>query len=194
MWNRIKCFEPHGKRKKKWFWRRKLTFSRDIFQVWENFLFFHTVDVEYLHSDRFFEFSKMLYLIHEITTVDEFHYKVQSVLKNSKIVTENPKIFTLCTMLKKLWKCEVKAWLCCNLIILPPLRFYVKSNFGNFRGSQFLFQQIWATFKSQIYQKFNGQSLWNCQKWLFWTVWMKQNLISRKIGVAVKLSNFDQQS
>ena len=40
----------------------------------------------------------MLYLIHEITTVDEFHYKVQSVLKNSKIVTENPKIFTLCTV------------------------------------------------------------------------------------------------
>ena len=147
MWNRIKCFEPHEKRKIMVF-RRKLTFSRDIFQVRENFLFFHTVDVEYLHSDRFFEFSKMLYLIHEITTIDEFHYKVQSVLKNSKIVTENPKIFTLCTMLKKLWKCEVKAWLCCNLMILLPLWFCVISNFdefkwsknvdfGNFRGSEF---------------------------------------------------------
>ena len=53
------------------------------------------------------------------------------------------------TMLKKLSKCEVKVW---NLIILPPLRFYVKSNFrkfklsknvifGNFRGSEF-FEQL----------------------------------------------------
>ena len=98
-------------KRKTWFWRRKLTFSRDIFQVRGNFLFFHTV--EYLHSDWFFEFSEMLYLIHEITTIDKFHNKVQSVLKkNSKIVTENPKISTLCTMLQKLSKCEVKAWLC----------------------------------------------------------------------------------
>ena len=54
------------------------------------------------------------------------------------------------TMLQKLSKCEVKAWLCWNLNILPPLRFYVKSNFGefkkaknvnfdNFKGSEFLF-------------------------------------------------------
>ena len=40
------------------------------------------------------------------------------------------------TMLQKLSKCEVKAWLCYNLIILPPLRFYVKSNFGEFKRSQ----------------------------------------------------------
>ena len=37
------------------------------------------------------------------------------------------------TMLQKLSKCEVKAWLCWNLIILPSLRFYVKSNFGVFK-------------------------------------------------------------
>ena len=54
------------------------------------------------------------------------------------------------TMLQKLSKCEVKARLCWNLIMLPPLRFCVKSNFGefkqsknvdfdNFRGSQFWF-------------------------------------------------------
>ena len=54
------------------------------------------------------------------------------------------------TMLQKLSKCEVKAWLSWNLIILLPLRFYVKSNFGefirhknvvfaNFKGSEFLF-------------------------------------------------------
>ena len=51
------------------------------------------------------------------------------------------------TRLQKLSKCEVRALLCSNLIILPPLQFYVKSNigkfklsknaiFGNFRGSQ----------------------------------------------------------
>ena len=38
-----------------------------------------------------------------------------------------------CTMLQKLSKCEVKAWLCWNWIILPPLRFYVKSNLGGFK-------------------------------------------------------------
>ena len=41
-----------------------------------------------------------------------------------------------CTMLQKLSKCEVNAWLCWNLIILPPLRFYVKSNFGKFKQSK----------------------------------------------------------
>ena len=40
------------------------------------------------------------------------------------------------TMLQKLSKCEVKAWLCWDLIILPPLRFYVKSNFGKFKRSK----------------------------------------------------------
>jgi len=67
-------------------------------------------------------------------------------------------------MLQKLSKCEVKAWLCWNLIILPPIRFYVKSNFGEFKlfknvfwvsnvkGSEFWFWYIWATFKSPIYQ------------------------------------------
>ena len=37
------------------------------------------------------------------------------------------------TMLQKILKCKVKAWFCWNLIILPSLRFYVKSNFGKFK-------------------------------------------------------------
>ena len=37
------------------------------------------------------------------------------------------------TMLQKISKCEVKAWLCWSLIILPALRFYVKSNLGEFK-------------------------------------------------------------
>ena len=66
------------------------------------------------------------------------------------------------TVLQKLSKCEFKAWLCWYLIILPPLRFCVKSNFGefkqsknvifgNFRGSQFWFLVNLSNFQSQIY-------------------------------------------
>ena len=40
------------------------------------------------------------------------------------------------TMLKKLSKCEVKSWLYWNLIILSPLCFYMKSNFGKFKRSK----------------------------------------------------------
>ena len=39
-------------------------------------------------------------------------------------------------MLQKLSKCEVKARLCWNSIILPPLQFYVKSNFCGFKRSK----------------------------------------------------------
>ena len=92
------------------------------------------------------------------------------------------------------------AWLCWNLIALPSLRFCVKSNFGkfnqsknvifgNFRGSQYW---LWATLKSLMYQKFKVQSLWNWQKWHFWTDWIHHNLISREIGVAITWSNFNK--
>ena len=40
------------------------------------------------------------------------------------------------TMLQKLSKCEVKAWLCWNMIISPSLCFYVKSHFGKFKRSE----------------------------------------------------------
>ena len=45
---------------------------------------------------------------------------------------KNHEISTLCTMLQKISKCEVKVWLCWNLMILPPLQFCVKLNFGKF--------------------------------------------------------------
>ena len=94
------------------------------------------------------------------------------------------------TMLQKLSKCEVKAWLCWNLIILLPPWFYVKSNFGefkqsknvifgNFRGSEFSFLVNLSTFQVPNLLKFKVQ-----------TVWIHQNWISRKIGVSVKWSNF----
>ena len=40
------------------------------------------------------------------------------------------------TMLQKISKCEVKAWPCWNLMILPPLRFCMKSHFGQFKLSK----------------------------------------------------------
>ena len=49
------------------------------------------------------------------------------------------------TMLQKLSKCEVKAWLCLNLIILPPLWIYMKSNFGEFKRSKMSFLAILET-------------------------------------------------
>ena len=38
-----------------------------------------------------------------------------------------------------------------------------------------------GNFQVQIYQKFKVRRLQNCQKWLFCTVWIHQNWISRKI-------------
>ena len=39
--------------------------------------------LRHLHSYRLFEFSKALNLIHEITTIDKLHDKVESILKNN---------------------------------------------------------------------------------------------------------------
>ena len=44
--------------------------------------------------------------------------------------------FRLYTMLHKLSKFEIRAWLCWNLIILLPLRFCLKSNFGKYKKSK----------------------------------------------------------
>ena len=55
----------------------------------------------------------------------------------------------MCTMLQKLSKCEVKTWLCWNLIILLPFQFYVKSDFGKFKRS-----------KHVIFGNFRDSELW----------------------------------
>ena len=62
-----------------------------------------------------------------------------------------------CTMLQKLSKCEVKAWLCWNLIILPQIWFYVKSNYGGFNRS-----------KSVIFANFKDSELWIFGKFRTW--------------------------
>ena len=46
------------------------------------------------------------------------------------------------TMLQKLSKCEFKAGLCWYLIILPPLKFYVRSDLVNSNGPKMLFLAI----------------------------------------------------
>ena len=74
-----------------------------------------------------------------------------------------PATRTHITMLQKLSKCEVKAWTLMNLL---PLRFYVKSNFGefnwskkevifgNFGGYEYLLFSIWAIFQVPNLPKF----------------------------------------
>ena len=55
------------------------------------------------------------------------------------------------TMLQKLSKCEVKAWLCWILIILPALRFFVKPNFGKFYRSKKCHLAILEVLNSEIW-------------------------------------------
>ena len=71
------------------------------------------------------------------------HTFVTELSKNERILR------IVSTMLQKLSKCEVKAWLCWNLMILPPLRFCVKSHFGEFKRS-----------KNVIYGNFRDAELW----------------------------------
>ena len=65
-------------------------------------------------------------------------------------------------MLQKLSKCEVKAWLCWNSIILPPLRFYVKSNFGKFKRSNDVILAISGTQNFEFWKllKFTKNQNW----------------------------------
>ena len=102
----------------------------------------------------------------------------------------------VCTMLQKLSKCEVKAWLCWHLIILLPLPFWVKSNFGQFKRyknvvfGHFRDSKLWIFGKLGLESysnllKSNSEPL-KLTKLTFLTIWNHQNVISRKIGVAVK--------
>ena len=54
------------------------------------------------------------------------------------------------TVIQKLSKCEVKVWLCWNLIILPPLRIYVKSNLGKFKHPKMPFLAILEVLKFDL--------------------------------------------
>ena len=58
------------------------------------------------------------------------------------------------TMLQKLSKCEVKAWLCWNLIILPSLRFTWNLIFANFNGQKISFLAIVEVLNFDFLSKF----------------------------------------
>ena len=76
----------------------------------------------------------------------------------------------LSTVLQELSKCEVKAWLCWNLIIIPLLRFYVKSNFGDFKRS-----------KNVIFGNFRDSEFWI---WLNLGLESCSNLLKSKFKVS----------
>ena len=74
------------------------------------------------------------------------------------------------TMLQKLSKSEVKAWLSWNLIILPPLRFYVKPNFGKFKWS-----------KNVVFGNFRDSELWILEKLALGKCFIKLNQSAGKM-------------
>ena len=113
----------------------------------------------------------------------------------SKISISQPRLATTqkhpSTMLQKRSKCEVKTWLCWNLIIFPPLPFCMKSKFGEFKRSKmsflvilkvlnFDFGQFEQFFKSQIGQnsKFRVSKI---TKMAIFEIQILPKLISRKI-------------
>ena len=75
---------------------------------------------------------------------------IEGILENSSVSKKQENQCKRITMLQKLWKCEVKAWLCWNLVILLPLSFYVKSNLGKFKPS-----------KNVIFGSFRDSELWH---------------------------------
>ena len=62
--------------------------------------------------------------------------QIQNLMEASLKVSFFQNSNYVCTMLQKLSKCEVKAARCGNFTICLPLRFYVKSNFGEFKQSK----------------------------------------------------------
>ena len=68
------------------------------------------------------------------------------------------------TMLQKLSKCEFKAGLCWNLIMLPPLKFYVKSNLGESKRSKNVIFGNFSDSELWIFGKLGLESCWNLLK------------------------------
>ena len=129
--------------------------------------------------------------------------KVQNIDGTLRIFSKIWEYMHYFTMLQKFSKCEVKAWLCWNLIILPPLIFYEKSNFGELKRSinvifgNFRDSRLWTlvnlglkSCSNLLKSKFRPSKV--VKNYIFWTFWIRQNLISQNIGVAVKWSNFNK--
>ena len=96
-------------------------------------------EIKKLAIEFFHEMKRMMRVWVEI--VEPYHF---SVTNFQALFYTKP-----FTMLQKLSKCEVKAWLCWYLIISPPLRIHVKSNIGEFKRS-----------KNVIFGNFRDSELW----------------------------------
>ena len=77
---------------------------------------------------------------------------------------ENEQKRYYCTMLQNVSKCEVKAGLCWNLIILLPLRTYVKSNFSAFKRLKNVIFGNFSNFEQLSSAKFTKNSKFRVSK------------------------------
>ena len=92
------------------------------------------------------------------------------------VVWNNSKVW-YCTMLQKLSKCEVKAWLWRNSIILPSLQFYLK---------------FW---RIQTVQKCHFWTIWIHQIWFHVkSEWQKDYQISTKSSLNFTFWRFVEHS
>ena len=106
------------------------------------------------------------------------------------------------TMLQKLSKFEVKAWLSWNWFFYRHSIFTWNPILANSSGPKMSFLAIlevlnfdFSKFEHLSSPKFNkiqsSESL-KLPKMTFLDIWIRQDLISRKIGVAVKLTNINK--
>ena len=97
-------------------------------------------------------FNEILNSAHSLMTDVFGNYVIQKFFEHGTPEQKTAlvhKVGLKVTMLQKLSKYEVKAWLCWNFIVLPPHRFYVKSNFGEFKQSKYV-----------IFGNFSGSEFW----------------------------------
>ena len=125
-------------------------------------------------------FQEAVWFLSNITAGNQ--HQVQSVIDHGLvplIIQHLSRVSPKCTMLQKLSKCEVKAWLYYYLISLMPLRYYVKSNLANSNSQEmsflailevlnFEFDKFELFFKSQIYQNSNFRVSKIVKKCNFW--------------------------
>ena len=90
----------------------------------------------YSHSGSGFFTTSNVSIFNEVSKTKKSWKNIYELGLLGFIFVQNKPLTEICTMLQKLSKCEVKAWLCWNLIILPPLLFWVKSNFGKLKWSK----------------------------------------------------------
>ena len=107
-------------------------FSFFIFLLW-NFVAWFSV-VESIATLCLMIFCKMFDFVQWIE-IWTYSFFVTGAIRISWSIGKI-KSYSHSTMLQKLSKCEVKAWLCWNMITLLPLQFYVKSNFSEFKWSK----------------------------------------------------------